>query len=260
MTWVPKSARLIQEDETQREGISPIGAIGGILGGAGGFVAGGPIGAGLGATVGYGAGAVSQEMLQDLLGKQQEQPKEQLEKVLPQAGVAGGIGLTAGAGVAGLQELQKFFKTGGLQGIRTQRAIEDGLKGIKIQGDKIAKAAERAAEKAPTSYRQSAIRLAKEASNKFSGKNISPLDAVEEKAASWEAGYSATRASKGAAAYMERAIGSEIRRQIGELSPKVAQIDKIYSTLFKGQKIAKAGIWNALKISALGRFLGLGGG
>jgi hypothetical protein len=101
-TWTPKSARIVKKagEEPKKEGISPVGAVGGVLGGVGGFMVGGPVGAGIGAAAGYGAGGAMHESIQDLLGRQTEKPIEQVKRVGTEAGIAGLLGLTAGGGVA----------------------------------------------------------------------------------------------------------------------------------------------------------------
>lgn len=246
---VPKN-REIKQDK------SIGGILGGVLGGAGGFMVGGPIGAGAGAVAGYGAGGAMQESLQDLLGLQTEQPMEQLKKVAGGAVGAGGKALTAASLFNLLQGAGTFLKGGGLKGLRTAEAIKAGKEGVKIDGEKIAQAALDAAEEAPVTYRPTARRIALEAIDKFAGKQISPLGAVGEKARAWDAGYTATKAGKGASAFMERAIGSEIKNQIAGKAKGISDIDKIYSTLFKGKELAKSGLWNAIKVSGLGRLLG----
>jgi len=93
------------------------GTIGGVLGGVGGFIAGGPPGAGLGAAAGYGAGYAGQEVVEDLLGKQQQTVPEQ---------VIGQVGGSIKAGLTGRMAAQLPF-TAGKFALGAERLVGKGI-------------------------------------------------------------------------------------------------------------------------------------
>ena len=205
-----------------------------------------------------GAGYASGQRLTDYLkgNAPEEASKWGLAGRLPTGGELATIG-TSAAGEAALSGLYKLIKGGGLGGIRNARALQAGNEGVTIEGEKVAQAALDAAENAPTTYRPAAQRIAMQAIDKYAGKQLNPLQSILEKSQSWDAGYTANKAGKGASAYMERAIGNALKQELAGKAPGVSGIDKIFSTYFKGKQLGKNALWTGLKAAGLGRLLGL---
>jgi len=80
--------------------------LGALLGGAGGFMVGGPIGAGLGGTAGAAGGGATQEMIEDLLGRQTEKGLAPVAEIGKEALKRGGQAY----GVASLLNLTRAGK------------------------------------------------------------------------------------------------------------------------------------------------------
>lgn len=196
-----------------------------------------------------------------------EQLKAQLG-LIPQAAKSGtelatlatllpSIFKTGGKVVGGAKKLITKGPVGTLGEIRSEKAAEAALKGIKIEGEGIANAVMKAADDAPTTARKAARKYALEAIEKYSGKTFTPQQALADKVASWRAGYTASGPSKTAAAWIERAVGGEIKEQLAKKAPEIANIDKLFSLLYKGQEKSKKLLWTGLKTAGLARLLGL---
>lgn len=117
--------------------IAPVA--GGILGGVGGSIAGLPAaiptlggsslaGGAAGAAIGTGAGVAMQNMIEDLLGTQEEAGTEQVSSALKQAGVAGATDLALGGA----------FKLVGKSGNMILKSLKEGVDNIPVRGLRLA--------------------------------------------------------------------------------------------------------------------------
>jgi hypothetical protein len=237
------------------------GALGGILGGAGGFMVGGPIGAGLGATAGYGAGGATQEMIQDLTGRQTEQPLEQVKKV---GGGAIGAGATA-LSVANLFNLLKggagLLKAGGpmkyVGNIRQQASQAAQKTSGGISGEALTKAGQKALRAATGTTREEIAKFV-QADKAVFGKKPIPIDESLDILKSANTAYTAAgKVGRTAEAMYNKALGDAIRGELQRVAPKVAEANKMFNFLYNAPKTAQKTSWLALKATGIGRLLGL---
>lgn len=228
------------------------GILGGILGGATGMV-GGPVGAGLGAAAGYAGGGALQNMLEDVTGRQQEQPIEQVKNVSSGAVGAGLTGYSAasllnllkGGAVKKLLNPRKAFSEA-----RTAAAKSSGGK---INTAKVIKAGEKYLESDPAASKY--LETAKKAIESAD----SPTKILDRMKV-WKSAYtSASKVGKSSKAGLYNELYQSALKELVEKAPEVAKYQKYLKLSYQVPKAIGKGAWNALKFSALGRLFGIGG-
>lgn len=253
--------------ETGKKKKSPGVTLGAILGGAGGFLVGGPVGAGLGAAAGGAGGGVVQESLESLLGKQQEQPLEQVGRVGAEALGAGVKGLTIGSllgltgaargltspgkaipsgsgigqKVVGASEKIKQVTPKAIFGKRQAEAAKALSPKVKVSTGKLFKSAERYIESDPTAKKildanKSAIESAK------------TVPKLLDRMSTWGKAYSsAARVGKSSKAGLFDSLYKAGLQELKTKAPEVYKNRRLLGLSYELPKTASKALWRALQ-------------
>lgn len=210
----------------------------------------------LGAAGGVMAGMKTQRFLRG------EQPTgiEKLFAGVPIVPATGGEAM-AGGGAALMDllfRIPRFIKAGGPKGLagRAREKAATEVKGT-IDATKIAKAGENFLKKHPeadTSVTRKIISSLKKE------KVLTVPDALE-RTQVWNQAYTSLgRVGKSIKAGVYDQLAKATKSEIAEIAPEVAKQTARLRFLYQAPKTASKVAWQALKISALGKMLGLGGG
>ena len=141
------------------------------------------------------------------------------------------------------------FKTVG--DIRAAKVAE--AQGRTISGDKILKEIKNVQKTISPTQQKSFSRFFEAAEELYKGRNISVADAVKLNTEANKAYTAAGKVGKSAIASFNKAMGDSIKTQLGIVAPDIAKANKLFSLLFKGQKIFKRFAPPALGAGIIGK-------
>ena len=124
----------------------------------------------------------------------------------------------------------------------------------KIQGDKVVKAVQKWANDAPASIQEQAQKHALDVQKKFGGKILDFKKALADRTAAGDIGYTHTREARGALATGERAVRDAITSQ---LPKEITKFDPAFEMTYKAPKKISKAIWEGIKLTGLGKMIGL---